>query len=649
MSNTEVNYVINKDIFSRIDLLDKKFAHFDKTLAITDKKMSVMGKGMNANMLGGKLSKGVDMLNSIPNLNTGIMASAAGMANPYVLAGTAIVAVGAGLYSAKNMAEEWNKGMSKANVTISETPAGLQRISDKLQKMPRYGTDMLAIPEAFNQIISGVGDVDKSMDILQYALKGSRAGFTDLATVADAGVNILNSVGNKVKGASEVYDVLFATLNKGKGEFKDIANYLPRIIPYSNQLGISFKETAAMFALMTSTGQTTEQTTMLLQNAFISLLDGKKRGNMEKFVKIFDHGKIRPFADVIGDLSNKMKGMSDQKRIKFLDKLGLDAQAASAFSVLTNNTDKLKEFTEYIKNSSSGKGALEKALGDSRNAGDNIDRIKGKWENWKMSLGQAVAPFWEKFTRGVANLMDWLEKVEKKTGAFSTAWKLLTNIMTLAVWPFIAIFNGASKLYTLLKNTGSFLENNFTPAWIIIGKHISVVTGFFKDLFFIVTETYDVLAKIVTLDWGGLSDNMSNFRNRDWATNGTKPQVSAESGKAMYDKLLEKGVKKDKLDAIAKKWGVVIPEDAKPKSLLPPGKDKVDQSDNGKDKDNKALKDVANGGTHVRNVTVTIQKQVEKVIINVEKFEDITASKIKRILEELLVTSVRDAEIALAH
>ena len=654
----EAKYILRDEVTARLEALEKKFKHFDATLTKTDHKVKGFGKGANfANIIpsGGKLEKGLGMLNDIPNLNTGILSSAMGIANPYVIAGAAVVAFGAYAADGTQKANEWNKGMSKANVTIGETPEGLKRISDQLQKMPLYGTKMAVIPETFNQIVSGTGDVTKSMDILQYALKGSRAGFTDLATVADAGTNIMNSVGDKVSGAKEVYDVLFATLNKGKGEFKDIADYLPRIIPYSNQLGVSFKETSAMFALMTAKGQTTEQTTMLLQNAFISLLDGKKRGKMEQFVKIFDHGKIRPFANIIGDLSNKMKGMSDQQRVNLLDKLGLDAQAASAFSVLSQNSDQLKDFIGYINNSSNGKGALEKAFGDSKNAGDGVDRIKEKWEKLQMKLGQKIAPVWEKITTGLANTWDWLEKVEQKTGMFSMAWNYLSNLVKIAFAPFVSIFKALQWGYDLFQKFSSFLSDRFPVAFEIAMLPIRTTIGMFKDLFYIISETVDVLAKLANFDFEGVKDNIVAMRNHDYAINGKQQyKASQADADAMYKYLTSKGVPKDKLEAWADKLGIQVPGQGvapKGKGVMPPSSSPY-QHDNTKKDKQKAQKDlnsVSGGGTQIRNVIVNIGKQIEKVEISTTNMQGMDVNKIKKILEELLVTSVRDAEIALAH
>lgn len=655
----EAKYILKDEVTSRLEALEKKFVHFDHTLAKTDNKVKGFGKGNGlANIIpsGGKLEKGIGMLNEIPNLNTGILSSAMGIANPYVLAGTAVVAFGALAVDATQMANEWNIGMSKANVTIGATPQGLKEISEKLQNMKRYGADMMTIPDSFEKIISGVGDVTKAMDIMEVSLKSARANSASVDVTGDAIVNIMGSAGKQFQNATQISDMLTKTKILGKAEFEDMATYLPRVIPYANQLGISVNEVAGSMALLTAKGQTTEQTTMLLQNAFVALADPKKRGNIEKFVKVFDHGKIRPFVDILGDMKTKMKSLNDEGRLKFLGALDLDSQAASSFQQLIDNTDLLKSNIQELGNAT---GATNKALSDSHNASDGIARIKEKWDNLKMKLGQKIAPFWEKIVTGVANLWDWLEKVEKKTGYFSMAWKIVASVFKLAWSPIARIWNIGKAVYGVYERMSNFMAEKFPRTFQVVGIIIKGVTAIFRDLFFTVSETYDMLANLVSLDFDAMGKNIDNFKSHKYMNmaDPTPAPMSPDQGKAVYENLIKQGIPKDKLDAMAKKMGIVIPSNAtKPvASTMPmmpdaPEADALTKSKNKKhaDRAERTLREVAGAGSQIRNVTIHIAKQIENVEVTTTNMQDVGIKKIKKILEELLVTSVRDAEIALA-
>lgn len=655
MVTTTVRYEFQDALTKKLANAEKELGNFDSALDKVDKKLA-KGKGRGGGLFDkvlpskGKLSKTMGTLSQIPVLNTGIMSSAASLVNPYVAAGAAIAAVGAYTVDATKTALEWNRGMAKANVTIGTTPEKLEAIGDKISKLPRYGAELQSIPDAFTQIVSGVGDTDKSIDVLEYALKASRAGFADLSVSAEAGVNVLNAVGNQAKGASEIFDVLMATMNKGKGEFNDMANYLPKVIPYSNQLGISFKDTAGAFALLSAKGQSIEQTTVLLQNTFSSLSDGRKLKKMQEYIKVFDDkGKIRGLTDIVSDLDKKMTGMTDKKRIKFLDSLGLDQQARSAFGILTQNADELKEFIDYTNNAD---GALDKALGDSRNAKDNIDAIKEKLENFKLKIGKKIAPFWEKFTGGIVTLMNWLESVEEKTGIFSGAMSILGRVFKWTMLPLRALWNGLKKLwnigvgaYNFFVGMTQFLEKKFPRAFGFVRTAIDHVVAGLKDMWFVASETWAMMDNLLSGDWDKLGQNISNFRNHDYMNVNGKEATPANAPGGYLDNLTGGALSK-----LAKKG-----EKNEKKPLMPPtNTTKIIDADKKRGHKKakahaKGIRSVAGGGARVRHVTVNIGKQVEKVVFENTNIQNLSRSKLRSMLEEMLTATVRDAEVALAQ
>jgi TP901 family phage tail tape measure protein len=645
--HTNVTYTLQDDITKRLAAIEAKLKHFDTALEKSDKKVSGFGKGASNFSKNFKLGDGgkkaIEALDAIPNLNTSIISSAAGLANPYVIAGTAIAGLGAFTLDAIAYNQQWDKTMAKVNVTAGLTQIQLKGVSDRIEDLAKNSTvEFQQVPDAFNQIISGVGDVDKSMDVLTYALKGAQAGFTDINTVAEAGVNIMNSVGKQASGAKEIYDTLFATLNKGKGEFKDIADYLPRILPYSNQLGINFKETAAAFALMTASGQTTEQSTMLLQNAFVNLADGKKRSKLEQFVKIFDDtGKMRAMKDVVGDMSKKLTGLADQSRINLLEKFGFDSQAASAFSILTQNAERLEEFIDYVAKSSSNGGALAKAVVDSDNAANNIDKIHNKWNSWKKDWGSANG-WWTDFTAAGLSSMNTLEK---SWDGFTTLMRDTKALLDRSVgW---MKDNDDGGLYSNKQNEW---WNNYK-----FGQTNEVKAANEKDrenrrasLLGRATAPNDIAAQFKSWNVEGMQDKF------------TTP----------YDAALAKFGKQN-VEAMFKRFGQALPTAIVDKPKPAPTSNAYNQSEAEEKQDEKDAKAAArlakakgkhhrsggasadnlhslSGSQSNRSIIVNIKSLVEHLTIQTTNIANLSASAIRKHVEEAIVMSVRDAELALA-
>ena len=305
-----------------------------------------------------------------------------------------VVAVTAAVGFMTKQALNFDEGMAKINTTAQLSADKLAILKDQILKV---GKDMKVDPAqltpTFEKILSQVGDVDVSMKIFEQTLKGSKAGFTDAATVADALAQSVSAIGSKNASAQQVLDVLFAAKRVGAGEFRDYAQYVPGLIADARNLGIAFQDTAGIFAYMTAKGNSAERSAMLMQNAFTALSKGEiQKGLKGAGVNVFDKaGNIRAIEDIMGDLSAKLQSLgSDAARSNFLEKIGLkDAQAKSAFSVLTSEVDKLKTSLSATRNAT---GEADQAL---KFAMNNAQTLSELWYALKGSLTEAGGGFVE--------------------------------------------------------------------------------------------------------------------------------------------------------------------------------------------------------------------------------------------------------------
>ncbi|MEG2761265.1 MAG: phage tail tape measure protein, partial [Mucinivorans sp.] len=132
------------------------------------------------------------------------------------------MAAGAGLSLMGGGAMKLDDQFAKVNVTAQMEGDSLLKLkSDILNVAKKNKVDVAVAPEAFEKILSQTNDVDFSLDILNSTLKGSKAGFTDTATVAEALAQSLSIVGKENATANQMLDTFFAAKRVGAGEFKD--------------------------------------------------------------------------------------------------------------------------------------------------------------------------------------------------------------------------------------------------------------------------------------------------------------------------------------------------------------------------------------------------------------------------------------------
>jgi TP901 family phage tail tape measure protein len=302
-----------------------------------------------------------------------------------VLAGTASFAAG-------KMAMGWEEGMAKVNATAQLSQSELYGLGRTIKKLGiDAGADLARVPDAYEKILSQTNNVDLSTQILEKALKASKAGFTEVDTVAAAMAQTLSLVGTKNTNAAEVIDTLFAAKRVGAGEFRDFAQYLPQLIAAGQGVSVKFKETAGMFAYFTGKGMNAAVASTLLQNSFSLLGRTDVTDKMDQMgVSVYDaEHKVRPMIDVFKDLGDKINSLAPEDAAKWLDSVGIkDMQAKQGFITLASDVDKLRE---SISATSNPAGELDAAFANTRNSTQRLQEAWAKIQGIAISLGGSLS------------------------------------------------------------------------------------------------------------------------------------------------------------------------------------------------------------------------------------------------------------------
>ncbi|QSW90714.1 phage tail tape measure protein [Flavobacterium endoglycinae] len=575
------------------------------------------------NQMQGKLnslrSSGAKMLSAfgaeIPQLGEAL----ALLTNPIALVVAGVGAVAAAIGYATKQANAWWESMAQINVTAELSRDRLKKLSDKLLEIgSRNVAPLEEIPKAFNRIISAGLTVKQSMEALEPTLRAAKAGFTDIETVASAAISVMSSSGEKV---NKVYDILFATVKSGNAEFKDIANYLPKIIPLAKNVGFALDETAGAYAALT-TKLSAEQSSTALEGILRSLSNTKVVGQFKKIgIDVFDvkTGKVKPILEIMKQLDKQMAGLTDNQRMKKMASLGLDQSSAVGFGTLIQDIKGLESAVDASKNS---QGALSKAYQDSLTPMESWKIVWNQIQVLIVKFGELFLPIMTNAGNKVLDMMNYFKKLWNESVILRD---YISYLGTVLEWLFLIATSGMRALWNGLKMVIGGFISFYSAVW----NGIKAITGFkgsFTDLYLkvkpiliwmkeLLGQIASIMFDVFTFDFASAMDKIKNFKF---------PNLKEITAKVMLDA-------KNPSDT-----DLVDDPDGEPDGGMPPvtPSSPVDDAN------------TISGGGQAKNLTINIGSLVENLSTRSQEFNQMNPQQLEKAMTELLMRVLRSGELA---
>jgi TP901 family phage tail tape measure protein len=327
--------------------------------------------------------------------------------NPLALAASAMLTVG---ISSTTMAANFETGVAKINATAQLGERQLRALDSRLTDIGSHsGGNFERIPETYEKILSVTGKVNQALDLTELAVKGAKAGFTDLDVVGNALARTMNVIQDKTVSAANVLDMLMMAKNVGAGEFQDFAQYIPGLIASAQPAGYTHKDAIGLFSTLSKSFEGSDAS-MYAQNLFTAFKKTDIIYGLEKAgIKVFQNGFRRPINDVLMDLAKLQKSMNPELFTNFMDAIKLkDAQAATAIGTLTSNTANLKEVFDGLNRSI---GETDRQMQATMNTARGWADIGDELKSWGKNIGDFLLPIIDVLVQGVSGFARGLKEI----------------------------------------------------------------------------------------------------------------------------------------------------------------------------------------------------------------------------------------------
>ena len=281
---------------------------------------------------------------------------------------------------------EFGKNMTNAQAAAGYTKEEITALSKEIDILGRYSTSgPLKATEAFYDIAGGIADASVRMDVLQTALDVTTAGAADLTGVTDSLITTMNIYGFSAEEAAHAGDVLTRTVGMGKGTMDEFGAALPPVAGLAKELGLTFDETGAYMAYMSTKSASVATGGTQLRGIFSKLLNPSE--DLADAIEALGYTSGQALIEQRG-LIGGLNLIKDYGGGTFAGLITDQEALLGAIALTTQGTDEfLKTYTDGIE----GATAAAKAIQE-QDPTAQLALLNAIVESLKKNIGDALVP-----------------------------------------------------------------------------------------------------------------------------------------------------------------------------------------------------------------------------------------------------------------
>jgi TP901 family phage tail tape measure protein len=393
--------------------------------------------------------------------------------------GAAATAIGGALGFAVKKSMDFEAQLDRVGAVAGATPAEIKKLEQAALDLGASTSKSATEVAQGMEIMAAMGyNTNQILAAMPGIIAAAEASGEDMALVADTVSSALNAFGLAAGEASRVADVLAQAANDSAAGIQDMQYTFKYAAPIAKSLGISLEQLAAATEIMANNGIRGEQAGTTLRAALIRLSDPPKEAanTLEALgVKITDaSGKMLPFSNIIGQLAEKTKNMSNAQKLAALSAIFGTEAASGMLTVIEAGPQKLDQLTKSLQNSAGASQEAAKQMKD--NLKGSLEELQGAFETAQITIGNALAPAIEKVAGYIQNLINWFNNLSPSTQQFIATAAAVAAVLAsvgTAIGVILAIIGAAASGIGALTAAFGAVSGAIAAA----GGALAVITG----------------------------------------------------------------------------------------------------------------------------------------------------------------------------
>jgi len=321
-------------------------------------------------------------------------------------------------------------------------------------------------------------------------------GEMDLGKASDIASNALSGFGLKASEMSRVSDIMAKTITTSNTTVGSLGESFKLVAPLSSSLGISVEETSAMIGRLGDAGINGTLAGNALKRMMLNLSapSGQALKAIQKLgIETFDAtGKFKPMAEQIGQIKQKLQGMSKEAKVNYLKQIFGSESLPSALILMKQGQEGIAKYTQ----------SLEKAHGTSQRIADiqlsgangKLKLLQSAFEGLMISIGSnfttALGGTYDKISKIITRFTNWTEKNKSLVSTIGT--------IIMYVGGFIAVMGVLYVIFGLVAMSAGVLSTVLTGISFVM-KTMTAVTWLFNSALWANPITWIVVAVIALI------------------------------------------------------------------------------------------------------------------------------------------------------
>lgn len=422
------------------------------------------------------------------------------------------------------MATDFEDSMAKVSTIADETEVPIDEMKNAILDLSNEtGIAAGDIAENVYNAISAGQKTGDAVEFVGNAAKLAKAGFAESGDALDLLTTIMNSYGLEAEKVTDVSNMLIQTQNLGKTTVGELSAAMGKVIPTAKMQGVQLDSLAGAYAVMTSNGiRTAESTTYL--NSMLNELGKQGSTAADAFAAGTEHIKEGgltmaeameqgwELTDVLSILDEEAYASGTSIKNMFGS-----AEAGTAAAVLWDNATQLNSAIDSMRSSA---GATEEAFLKLDTTSNQMNISMNKVKNSGIELGESVmetvAPMLETLAEKIDAATTWfnsLDDSQKQT-------IVQVGMLIAAIGPVLIIFgNLASAIGSIMglapKLAGGIgiMQSAFSKLWAVILANpiVAIIAAIVALVALIATKGDEIQAIIQKVD-----DFLQDVFAKDW-------------------------------------------------------------------------------------------------------------------------------------